>query len=172
MMYAPFVITAIGFSLTILRSLAQYYMIDQEKMKIYRKKIEKWQEKRKEAKEKQDPRLLKKVNAQQSKIQNFQTEMSKARMKPMCLFMIPFLIVFYAIQWFFQQPIPTGIAIPINWITKRFFTQAGEIKVVWFYVLTNITANTLVRVVFQFFGLLEKRAGGMGMGGMGGMGQR
>lgn len=172
MMYAPFIITAIAFSLTILRSVAQYFMIDQAKMKIYRRKIEEWQEKRQEAKEKQDPRLLRKVKAQQSKIQKFQTEMSKARMKPMCLFMVPFLIVFWAIQWLFSQPIPMGIQIPINWVTKRFFTQAGEINVVWFYVLTNIASNTIVRVIFQFLGLLEKRAGGMGGMGMSGMGQR
>lgn len=166
MLFAGIWILIIAFSLTTLRSLGEYFMVDRRKMRIYRKKVEKWQNQREKAEKEQNPRLLKKVKSQKSKIQKFQMEMSKERMKPMCLFIIPFFVVFLLIRYIFPNPFPTGLNPPMNWILQRFFTSSGMIISVYFYVLCNAAANTLVRVLFQMFNLLEKPAGGMGGMGM------
>ncbi|NIQ05052.1 MAG: DUF106 domain-containing protein [Candidatus Korarchaeota archaeon] len=156
----------IAFGLTALRSLAQFLMIDQRKIKIYRNKIEKWQKLRDKAQKEQNPRLLRKVESQKSRIQRFQEEIAKATWKPMCLFFLPFLVVFWAIQILFPNPIPTGFGTPQGWFLSRFFASDG-LKPTWYYVLANIASNTLVTVIFQLLGLIEKTPGGMGMG-MGG----
>lgn len=165
-MWSPIWILIIAFTLVTLRSSAQFFMVDQRKIKLYRKKIQEWQEKKEEARKKQDPRLLKKVQSKKSKIRRFQTAMTKERMKPMCLFMIPFLIVFWTIRWLFPSPIPLHFSFPMNWITQRFFTKGGTfIKTAWYYVLCNIASNTLITVTFQLLGFLEKTGGpGMGLG--------
>lgn len=164
-MLSPIWIFLIALSLIILRSFARFLMTDQRKIKIYQERIEKWKQQREKAQKEQDPKLLRKVQSRKSKIQKFQSQMAKERMKPMCLFMLPFLAAFYLIQYLFPSPISVGIEIPMNWITQWFFTSPTEIGPVWFYVLCNISLNTLVTVMFRLFGLLQKSPGmGMGMG--------
>lgn len=166
-MLSPIWIFLIVLSLIILRSLARYFLVDQRKLKIYRKRIQKWKEQREKAKKEQDPKLLRKVQSKESKIQRFQAQIGKERMKPMCLFMIPFLVVFYLIRIFFSTPIPVGLSLPKNLLTQWFFhtPKEGLIGPVWFYVLCNLSLNSLVTATFRLFGLLEKGPGmGMGMG--------
>lgn len=168
-MLSPVWILLIALSLITLRTFARFFMVDQRKLKIYSERIQKWKEKRKKARKEQDPKLLRKIQSKQSKIQRMQAQIAKERMKPMCLFMIPFLAVFYLIRFFFG-PIPIGFSLPKNWITQWFFSNFSndsptKIKVVWFYVLCNMSLNTLITVIFRLFGLLEKGPGmGMGMG--------
>jgi uncharacterized membrane protein (DUF106 family) len=67
---------------------------DVEKMKADMEEVKVWREKMSVARKTMDPVLLEEVMADQGRIMRLNSSMMGARMKPMCVYYIPFLIVF------------------------------------------------------------------------------
>ena len=67
---------------------------DMEKLKTDMEEVKAWNEKMKVARKTMDPVLLEEVMADQGRIMRINGQMMSARMKPMCVYYIPFLIVF------------------------------------------------------------------------------
>ena len=70
--------------------------------------IKKWREKLSVARKTMDPLLLQEVADQQSRIMRLNADLMSARMKPMCLFYIPFIIIFALLNTLYG-----GVAVAI-----------------------------------------------------------
>ena len=67
---------------------------DMEKMKADMEEVKVWREKMNEARKSKNQELLEEVIADQGRIMRINSSMMSARMKPMCVYYIPFLLVF------------------------------------------------------------------------------
>ena len=87
-------ITLVSISLALLSIWATRRFTDMEKMQSDTAEIKAWQDRFKKARQSMDPVELQQVMDDQGRIMRLNTSMMSARMKPMCLFYIPFLIIF------------------------------------------------------------------------------
>ncbi|MHA1740739.1 MAG: EMC3/TMCO1 family protein, partial [Candidatus Thorarchaeota archaeon] len=69
-------------------------LTDTEQLKADMEVIKAWQAKMNLARKTMDPVLLQEVMESQSQVMTIQARMMQARMKPMCVFYIPFIIIF------------------------------------------------------------------------------
>jgi uncharacterized membrane protein (DUF106 family) len=84
----------VSVSLALVSSWATLRFSDVEKLQENMKEVQEWQKKANEARKTMDPYLLEEVQQSQGRIMRLQTEMMGNRMKPMCIYYIPFLIIF------------------------------------------------------------------------------
>ena len=87
-------ITLVSISLALLSIWATRRFTDMEKMQSDMAEIKAWQDRFKKARQSMDSVELQQVMDDQGRIMRLNTSMMSARMKPMCLFYIPFLIIF------------------------------------------------------------------------------
>jgi len=89
-------------------SIFARFMIDIPRLKRYQKEIEKFNKMKKEAYEKENHKLILKVKRKQKYIEKIQRKMAWQRMKPSLITMVPFMIIFFVLNWLF-----TGIIVAV-----------------------------------------------------------
>jgi len=90
---APFIL-GVSVSLALISSWATMRYTDVEKLKEDMEAIKQWREKFNAARKTMDPVLLQEVSDEQGRIMRINANMMGARMKPMCIYYIPFVIIF------------------------------------------------------------------------------
>jgi uncharacterized membrane protein (DUF106 family) len=126
-----------------------------EKMQADMAEVKAWQERFKRARESMDPIELQQVMDDQGRIMRLNTAMMSARMKPMCLYYIPFIIIFGILNALFGNSIvailPFNIqkVLPflIGWIGVP--VQGGfGLSYYGFYFLVGLGLGNIIRRPF------------------------
>lgn len=89
----PFV-ALVSVLLALISTWATRRFTNVEQMNTDMAEVKEWQAELSEARRTMDPVLLQKVTEKQGRIMTIQGRMMSARMKPMCIFYIPFIIIF------------------------------------------------------------------------------
>jgi uncharacterized membrane protein (DUF106 family) len=105
-------ITLVSISLALLSIWATRRFTDMEKMQADMEEIKAWQERFKKARQTMDPIELQQVMDDQGRILRLNSAMMSARMKPMCIFWIPLIIIFGILNTFYGTSIVA--IIPFN----------------------------------------------------------
>jgi uncharacterized membrane protein (DUF106 family) len=100
--YAGLLITAVSLGVTLMSNLAMKRFSDVRRLKRYQVEIKQYQEMQKKAQKTQDEKLLRKVRRRKAYIDRIQKEMLGARCKPLLIFMIPFMMIFYLLSGFYS----------------------------------------------------------------------
>ncbi|MFW9963227.1 MAG: EMC3/TMCO1 family protein [Candidatus Sifarchaeia archaeon] len=102
----------VSIGLALISIWATMRFTDMDKMKTDMEEIKAWQERFKKARQTMDPIELQQVMDDQGRIMRLNSSMMTQRMKPMCMFYIPLIIVFGILNFLFQGN-PVAI-IPFN----------------------------------------------------------
>ena len=105
-------ITLVSISLALLSIWATRRFTDMEKMQSDTAEIKAWQDRFKQARKSMDPIELQQVMDDQGRIMRLNTSLMSARMKPMCIFYIPFLVIFGVLNIIYGATIVA--VIPFN----------------------------------------------------------
>jgi uncharacterized membrane protein (DUF106 family) len=150
---APFVIL-ISVGITLISIGATMKFTDVEKLKSNMEEIKVWQQKLKVARESMNPVLLQEVMDHQQRIMRLNAEVMSARMKPMCVFYIPLVIIWAIFQTVYQftpvavlpfniqevlpilEMLGLGVNIPNSGFGLYFFT--------W-YIMASFSLGTFIR---------------------------
>ncbi|MHA2118862.1 MAG: EMC3/TMCO1 family protein, partial [Candidatus Thorarchaeota archaeon] len=84
----------VSVALALIASWATMRFSDVEQMKANMEEVSEWRKKLDVARKTMDPLLLQEVQDQQSRIMRLNTQMMGSRCKPMCIYYIPFIIIF------------------------------------------------------------------------------
>ena len=128
---------------------------DQEKLKADMEEVKVWREKMNVARKTKDPELLEEVMADQGRIMKINGSMMSSRMKPMCVYYIPFLIVFYAMGALFGNSIvavlPFNIQTVLPFLDGMLGTATNSgfgFSFYGFYLLVGLGLGNLIRKPF------------------------
>ncbi len=128
---------------------------DMEKMKEDMEEVKIWREKMNVARKTNDPVLLDEVMADQGRIMKINGAMMGARMKPMCVYYIPFLIVFYAMGAMFGNSIVAVLPFNIQYALPFLDGMLGTatyggfgFTFYGFYLLAGLGLGNLIRKPF------------------------
>ena len=151
---APFVIL-IGVSISLLSLALTKRFSDVEKLKANMEEIKLWQQKFKTARESMNPVLLQEVADHQQRIMRLNAEVMSARMKPMCIFYIPLLIIWGIFQVVYEYT-PVAV-IPFNiqevfpffvgWLGVNIPGTGFGLYFFSWYILTSFSLGTLIRKI-------------------------
>ncbi len=105
-------ITFVSIGLALLTIWTTRRFTDMDKMQADMAEVKVWQERFKKARASMDPIELQEVMEDQGRIMRLNSSMMTARMKPMCVFYIPLIIVFYIMRLIFADSVVA--IIPFN----------------------------------------------------------
>ncbi|TFF89268.1 MAG: DUF106 domain-containing protein [Promethearchaeota archaeon] len=157
-------------------SLFARFMMDLPRLKRYQGEIDKHKKMEKKAEETRDRKLMVKVKRKQKYIEKIQRKMMWQRFKPTLITMVPFMVMFFVLNWLFSG---VFVAVfPFNaWevpligtlISGRPFSPRGfGLYFFGFYLTSSFGFSFIIQKVM---GIKFGRAGG-GFGGLGGLGQK
>jgi uncharacterized membrane protein (DUF106 family) len=128
---------------------------DVEKMKQDMAEVKVWQDKLKAARKSMDPIALQEVASEQGRIMRINSSMMGARMKPMCYFFIPFILIFTILGAIFQNGIvailPFNIEEALPFLTGWLGRPTAEgfgLTFYGFYLLVGFGLGNLLRKPF------------------------
>ena len=124
--------------------IAQVYLVDRRKVRIYSERIKKWQEKRKKAMKTKSKRLMMEVQKETEVITKMQGEMAKEQMKPFMIFIIPFLLLFSFINEVYG-------AEPIMQLPFTLPIVGATTSAVWFYILFNVIVSSILNTILKTY---------------------
>ena len=105
-------VTLVAIGIALLSIWATRRFTDMEKMQADMEEIKAWQERFKKARKSMDPIELQQVMDDQGRIMRLQSAMMTSRMKPMCIYYIPLLIVWGILSTIFGNSVVA--IIPFN----------------------------------------------------------
>jgi uncharacterized membrane protein (DUF106 family) len=105
-------ITLVSIGLALMSIWATRRFTDMEKMKADMEEVKAWQERFKKARQTMDPIELQQVMDDQGRIMRLNSSMMAARMRPMCVYYIPLIIVFGIMNTIFGNSIVA--IVPFN----------------------------------------------------------
>ncbi|MHA1311389.1 MAG: EMC3/TMCO1 family protein [Candidatus Helarchaeota archaeon] len=140
-------------------------MMDIPRLKRYQKEIDKHKKMEKEAKETKNRKLMIKVKRKQKYIEKIQRKMMWQRLKPTLITMIPFMVMFFILNWFF-----TGVLVGF------FPFNAWEAPIVGMFIQgIPVSPRGFALYFFGFyltssfgFSFIVQKVLGIKFGGMGG----
>ncbi len=94
--YSAIVIVIISIIVSIISAWTTRRFTNVEQMKSDMAELKAWQQKLMLARKTKDPILLQEVTDDQSRILTIQARVTSSRMKPMCIFYIPLILIWYA----------------------------------------------------------------------------
>jgi uncharacterized membrane protein (DUF106 family) len=152
---APFIL-GVSVSLALISIWATMRFTDVEKLKEDMEAVKQWREKFNTARKTMDPALLQEVSDEQSRIMRINASMMGARMKPMCIYYIPFVIIFAILNALYAAQ-PVAI-LPFNPQDFLSFLEpmmgvnipgSGFGLYFWpWYLLSSLGLGTLIRRAF------------------------
>jgi uncharacterized membrane protein (DUF106 family) len=110
--YAGVFIVVINILLALVSIAATNRLTDMDKMKENMAEVKAWQDKLKEARKTMDPVMLQELSEQQGRIMRLNSSMMTERMKPMCVFYIPLILVFSILNALYAGTLV--VTIPFN----------------------------------------------------------
>ena len=105
-------IMLVSIGLALMSIWATRRFTDMEKMQADMEEIKVWQERFKKARQSMDPIELQQVMDDQGRIMRLQSSMMSERCKPMCVYYIPFLVIFYLLNMLYGNSVVA--VIPFN----------------------------------------------------------
>lgn len=155
MPWSTITILAVNIFLALISIWATNRFTDMEKMKADMEEVKVWQEKMKVARKTMDPVLLDEVMADQGRIMKINGSMMSARMKPMCIYYIPFLIIFGIMGSLFGNSIvavlPFNIQTVLPFLDGMLGTATAKgfgFTFYGFYLLVGVGLGNLIRKPF------------------------
>lgn len=154
-----------GLSLFI--ALVSRYMIDVNELKRYTREIKLYQDLQKKSKQTANRKLAIKLKRREAYIQRIQRKMMTQRFKPMAIYFIPLIIMFYVLRGIYTAPTLAftdagAIVAKGEWIGytnvlpfaipgHRFGTAAPWdhshtiLSFVWFYFIVSLTIGSVIQ---------------------------
>lgn len=148
----------LSIGLTLVTSLANRFLTDQNQLRTWRKEVAEWTTEFNKARKSNDKKLLAKIQKKQPQIAKIQSKMMWQSMKVSFMFMIPFFLLWYLfltptyvyVQAVAYIPNILGGSGSASWIPLPLF---------WWYLLCSFLFGTLLSHI------LGLAYGTMGMGG-------
>lgn len=129
--------------------LAQTYMVDRDKIRIYSERVKKWQDKRKKAMKTGSKRLMMEVQKEADIVTKMQSEMAQEQFKPFLIFFIPFLLLF----WFIGAVYGNSAIMRLPFWLPFLGTK---INAVWFYILFNLIISSILNTLLRTYDAYKK----------------
>jgi len=151
-------ILLLSMSLTLVTSLANRFLTNQDQLRAWRREIAEWTAEFNKARKTGDKKLLAKVQKRQPQITKLQSKMTWQSMKVSFIFMIPFILLWSL----FLTPTymyVTAVAYIPNILGSEGGASFMPLSHFWWYLLCSF-----------LFGTLFARILGLAMGAMGTMG--
>ena len=155
MPWSAFTILGVNIFLALISIWATNRFTDQEKLKADMEEVKVWREKMNVARKTKDQVLLEEVMADQGRIMKINGSMMSSRMKPMCVYYIPFLIVFGIMGALFGNSIvavlPFNIQTVLPFLDGMIGTATSEgfgFSFYGFYILAGLGLGNLIRKPF------------------------
>ncbi|MHA1138201.1 MAG: EMC3/TMCO1 family protein [Candidatus Thorarchaeota archaeon] len=155
MPWSAFTILGVNIFLALISIWATNRFTDIEKMKEDMEEVKIWREKMTTARKTMDPVLLDEVMADQGRIMKLNGAMMSARMKPMCIYYIPFLLVFSILGSMFGNSVvavlPFNIQKVLPFLDGMLGTATSEgfgFSFYGFYLLAGLGLGNLIRKPF------------------------
>lgn len=162
-------ITVVSICLSLITATVTKVLIDVKKVRRNTELIKKWNKQRAEAIKKADKKLFIKVKRKEKYIQRLQREMMGMQFKPMLVFMLPFILIFFLLRQVF------GNDIVVHLPFRMIFDLGGEVEdlpgsdstitgmhFIGWYIMSSFALGSLI----------QKTLGARrGLGGFGGMGR-
>ncbi|MFB0545256.1 MAG: EMC3/TMCO1 family protein [Asgard group archaeon] len=158
-------IVLVSICLSLITATVTKVLIDVKKLRKYTEQIKEWNKKRAEAIKKADKKLFIKVKRKEKYIQRLQREMMGMQFKPMLVFMLPFILIFFLLRTVFENDIVVHLPFRMIWdlggdvenLPGGDRTITGMHFVGW-YIMSS----------FAFGSLIQKALGARrGLGGLG-----
>lgn len=148
-------ILAVNFLLMFISIFATNKFTDVEKTKANMEEIKVWQEKMKAARKSMDPAELQEVMDEQGRILRLNSEIMSSRMKPMCIYYLPFLAIFAIMGALFGNSIVAVVPFNIQKVLPFLTGYIGRptslgfgLTFYGFYLLVGLGLGNLVRRPF------------------------
>ncbi len=146
-------LVAIGLALISIWATRRF--TDMEKMQQDTEDIKEWQERLKRARQNMDPIELQQVQEDQGRILRLQGSMMSARLKPMCVFYLPLIIVFWIMNTIYGGSIvaviPFNIQDVLPFLTGMIGAPTGAgfgLSFYGYYFLVGFGLGNLIRRPF------------------------
>jgi uncharacterized membrane protein (DUF106 family) len=153
--WSAILIVLVNIVLALISIWATNKFTDVEKMKQDMAEVKLWQDKMKAARKTMDPVALQEVMNDQGRIMRINSSMMGARMKPMCYFYIPFILVFTILGAIFQGGIVAVIPFNIDKVLPFLTGMIGAptnagfgLSFYGFYLLVGFGLGNLIRKPF------------------------
>lgn len=135
-------ILVLSIALSVAISAINRMILDIEKLKRYEEKIRKWRQMYIKAKRTGDKKLLIKVERQTKYIQRLQSEVASERFKPMFIYLIPFMLLFWILNSVYK-----GITVVI--LPFELPRLGNQLKFFWWYLLCNFAVGGPIQKIFR-----------------------
>ncbi|MBD3407757.1 MAG: DUF106 domain-containing protein [Candidatus Lokiarchaeota archaeon] len=157
MPFSALFVIIVGMALALVSSIITAKLTDLEEMQEKMEQVKEWRNKYNEARKTMDPILLEEVMAEQQRILRIQTEMMGSRCKPMLIFYLPFLAIYYFLSGLYGlQPVAI---LPFNpqdalpflegWLGTN-VPGSGFGLYFWpWYFLASLSVGNLIRRLFS-----------------------
>jgi len=155
MPFSAITILVVNVFLALISIAATNKFTDMEKMKAGMEEVKIWREKMNVARKTMDPVLLDEVMKDQGRIMKINGSIMSARMKPMCVYYIPFLIVFGIMGALFGNSIVAVLPFNIQKVLPFLEGMLGTathggfgFSFYGFYLLVGLGLGNLIRKPF------------------------
>jgi uncharacterized membrane protein (DUF106 family) len=153
--WSAILIMLVNIGLALISIWATNKFTDVEKLKENMAEVKVWQDKFKAARKTMDPVALQEVMDDQGRIMRINSSMMSARLKPMCYFYIPFILVFTILGAIFQGGVvavlPFNIEKALPFLTGMIGAPTAEgfgFNFYGFYLLSGLGLGNLIRKPF------------------------
>ncbi|MDR1721667.1 MAG: EMC3/TMCO1 family protein [Methanobrevibacter sp.] len=120
----------ISFIISVITTVANKYLVDQEQMKEMKERSKVLQAKLKEARDSGDPKLMAEVQIEQQNFMSEQTKMMGNSFKPMIVTMVPILLFFY---WMWNSVLSKSVIILPDFVYWCLLTPLWQSLYGFFY---------------------------------------
>ncbi len=148
-------ITIVSISLALMSIWATRRFTNMEKMQADMAEVKAWQERFNKARKSMDPIELQQVMDDQGRIMRLNTSMMSARMKPMCVYYIPFLIIFGILNVIFGNSVVAILPFNIHKVLPFLVGYLGVptaggfgLSFYGFYFLVGLGLGNIIRRPF------------------------
>jgi len=155
MPWSVLAIIGVNIFLALISIAATNRFTDMEKMKADMEEVKVWREKMNVARKTMDQALLDEVIADQGRIMRINSSMMSARMKPMCVYYIPFLVVFAIMGAMFGNSVVAVLPFNIQYVLPFLEGMLGTatnygfgFSFYGFYLLVGLGLGNLIRKPF------------------------
>jgi uncharacterized membrane protein (DUF106 family) len=121
---------------------AQYFLVDQERVRSMRKELSEYQKKMMQARKSGSKKELRKLESKQKRIKQQQAEMMGMTTKPMFLTIIPIMIFF---GWVRSQPVAAELVIDLPFTLPYFGDTLGWLG--WYLLCSFFFSQALRKVL-------------------------
>ncbi|MBU6998781.1 MAG: DUF106 domain-containing protein [Theionarchaea archaeon] len=121
---------------------AQYFLVDQDKLKTIRKEMSDYQSRMLQAQKTGNKKELRKLEARGKKVKEQQAEMTGMTMKPMMITLVPIMVFF---GWVRSQPAAASLVIDLPFTLPYFGSTLGWLG--WYFLCSFFFSTAFRKVL-------------------------